>query len=349
MANIMVNDVCNLSCPYCFANKYVNGDNSTDISYINFKKAVDWINKSSDEAGEAQRVALIGGEPLLHHQFLDLLDYAVKNRRPNQEILVFSNGIRAKEYIEYFARNEISLLLNINSPLDIGEKRYKEVVNNIRLMREKGISASIGINLYKEDLDISFILDIIKEFSYKDLRVGLTSPNTKEKIEEGSRDYFLNIKPLFISIIKECAKLGCRVHLDCQKMPVCILEDDFELLNGIGKKYDVDIDIFECASCTPVIDILTDLKIVRCFGMSNKEFSYPMDAFDTEQEAIDFFRTQYDNLATFVPANDICKEKFCKEMHEGRCQGGCLSFKTEGLMELKNRLSNGNVSLKCSV
>lgn len=42
MANIMLTDVCNLRCPYCFANEFVNVDKN-EISEQNFKKAVDFI------------------------------------------------------------------------------------------------------------------------------------------------------------------------------------------------------------------------------------------------------------------------------------------------------------------
>ena len=82
MGNIMINEVCNLQCPYCFANKYVNGDTSTDITYANFKKAVDWVNRGETAESwnpniEPPRIGVIGGEPTVHPQFQDLLMYAV--------------------------------------------------------------------------------------------------------------------------------------------------------------------------------------------------------------------------------------------------------------------------------
>lgn len=42
MANIMMTDVCNLRCPYCFANEFVNKD-TNEISEENFNRAVDFI------------------------------------------------------------------------------------------------------------------------------------------------------------------------------------------------------------------------------------------------------------------------------------------------------------------
>lgn len=335
----MVNDVCNLSCNYCFANKYVNGDTSTDISYKNFKKAVDWINYTSDMVEEAQRVALIGGEPLLHNKLLDLLDYAVKTRRPMQEILIFTNGILADKYADYFARNDISLLLNINSPEDIGETCYSKVIRSIEALRQKGVDISIGINLYKKDLNLDFIYDIIERFSFSTLRVGVSCPNSKETLEQGAFKFFEEIKDKLMELTEEAAKRGCGIHVDCQKIPFCVMENEAAKVEELEDKYNVNIEITNCSKCEPVIDILPNLEVVRCFGMSGTDNSVPMDAFETELEAADYFRTQFDNMANFIPMNEKCVETSCKEMYLGRCQGGCLAYKVAKLQNIKEKLA----------
>ena len=335
MANIMVNDVCNLKCPYCFANEYVNGDTSTDITYANFKKAVDWINKSSDIDKTAHRVALIGGEPLLHHQFEDLIEYASRERRPGQELLVFTNGIYADKYVDLFSRHRVSLLLNINSYEDIGQKAYDRLVNNIRLLRLKGVHASIGINFYKADQDMSFILNIIKEFGFLSLRIGIVSPNTEEKRSMGSFFYYNEIKDSLMNFIEECAKLGCAAHFDCQKIPFCIMRHLTDRVRKIEEENHVSLDLFDCRGCHPVLDITTDLKVARCFGVSKREDTYPMDLFETEHHAEDFFRTNYDNPGLLIPGNPECVT--CKERVFGYCQGGCLSYKLDKINQILRR------------
>lgn len=340
MANIMINEVCNLSCPYCFADKYVNGDTTTDITYKNFKKCVDWINHSSDVNGEpGRRIALIGGEPTLHHQFTDLLNYAVLNRRPQQEIVVFTNGILAGEYAEYFSKNDISLLINLNSPEDIGDKKYEKVVGSIEILRKKGVNFTVGINLYK-DMDFSFLYDIVREYSLKTVRIGLICPNTEERKSAGPDGYFLAIRSVFVKLLEELAKMGCEANLDCQKMPYCYLKDEMQKLREIEENNNVQFDIFEHAGCVPVIDILPDLTLVRCFGVSDKKYAVPMEAFDTESDAECFFRTQIDNLCSFIPAEEDCIKSSCEYMYQGKCQGGCLSYKMKRYDELKGALSN---------
>ena len=340
MANIMMNDVCNLACPYCFANKYVNGDTSTDISYKNFKKAVDWINFSSDTAREAQRVALIGGEPLLHHKFADLVMYAVRERRPNQEILVFTNAVLADKYVDLFAKNDINLLVNLNSPADIGQETFGRIEKNLILLRMKNVDFSVGVNLYDEKMDFSFLLEIVEKLGLKSVRVGLVSPNTDEKRAKGPSEYFTRIKPALLQIAEDLAKLHCSMHLDCQKFPMCYISDDIPYINMLMEKYEVAIDLFEGPDngCHPVIDILTNLDIVRCFGVSGPEIAIPMEAFSTEYDAVKYFETQYDNLAKMIPAEGNCVETNCQDMYCGKCQGGCIGYKIDRLLSLKEGL-----------
>ena len=311
----------------CFANKYVNGDHRTDITYGNFKKAVDWINKSGDMVGQSLRVALIGGEPLLHHDLESLIEYACMQRRPNQEILVFSNCLELDKYVELFAKNNISVLLNLNSPKAIGEKKFKKTIDNVALARKHGVRISMGVNYYDPAMDTGFILDTVKEFSFTDVRLGLACPNTSEKRAEGPFPYLNALKEPILKLTKELAALGCGAHNDCMKFPSCILSDDSEYIDSLCEKHRVEIDFCTHAKCNPVIDILTDLRIVRCFGVSGDKYAVPMDYFETEMDAISYFETSIDNLGLMIPLEEKCVA--CYHKVTGKCQGGCLGYKLE--------------------
>ncbi len=64
MANIMLTDACNLKCPYCFANEFVNKDKN-DITEEAFDEATDFIVGD----GTHTSVGLVGGEPTIHPRF----------------------------------------------------------------------------------------------------------------------------------------------------------------------------------------------------------------------------------------------------------------------------------------
>ena len=344
MGNIMINEVCNLQCPYCFANKYVNGDTSTDITYANFKKAVDWVNRGETAESwnpniEPPRIGVIGGEPTVHPQFQDLLMYAVRVRvTPNQEILVFTNALCVDRHIDFLARHDIRLLVNLNSPEDVGEKQYEITVENLRKLRMKGVNFSVGVNFYKADLNMQFVYDVIDEFALKELRIGITSPNTKEKIKRGSIAYFKEIAGPITTFIENCAEKNCGVHFDCQKIPVCVLDRYMDRLRKADEK--VPVGVFEHAGCTPVIDILPDLKVVRCFGISGKEVALDMNSFENEDDVFGFYATQIDGVAKLVVEEEACKR--CYERSTGKCQSGCIAYKIDKVLKINTWEGNEN-------
>ena len=63
MANIMINEICNLRCPYCFADEFVN-KNPKEMSMEDFDTALNFALSS----GYDERIGLIGGEPTLHYK-----------------------------------------------------------------------------------------------------------------------------------------------------------------------------------------------------------------------------------------------------------------------------------------
>ena len=87
MANIMLTSICNLSCPYCFANEFVNRSN-VEITEENFRKAMEFILRDGSE----HSVGLIGGEPTTHSQFEKLLRIVLADRRVKVGSL-YTNGI----------------------------------------------------------------------------------------------------------------------------------------------------------------------------------------------------------------------------------------------------------------
>ena len=93
MAHITLTYRCNLRCPYCFANEFVNKE-STDITWDGFKSAVDFITT----CGKA-RIGLIGGEPLVHPLFDEFVDFLI-NRDDVSLISIFTNGVLMQKHLD---------------------------------------------------------------------------------------------------------------------------------------------------------------------------------------------------------------------------------------------------------
>ncbi len=77
---------CNLNCPMCYAH---SGPGGTHLSYSECTAAIDRLVENE---GRPEVLQFSGGEPTIHPQFLELLDYAC--RQPIDAVMINTNGIR---------------------------------------------------------------------------------------------------------------------------------------------------------------------------------------------------------------------------------------------------------------
>ena len=149
MPNIMLTYRCNLKCPYCFANEFVNKDN-TNITLENFKEAVNFITKE----GPA-RIGLIGGEPTLHPEFDEILNILINNRFVS-ECTIYTNGILLDKFMKKIVHPKFRLLVNCNSSKDIGEASFNKMRENLDVLFKEYLMKdriNLGINLYDKNMD----------------------------------------------------------------------------------------------------------------------------------------------------------------------------------------------------
>ena len=97
MANIFLTDRCNLHCPYCFANEFVN-ESFTEIDSEAYRKAVDFIL----DGGRRNSFGLIGGEPTTHSRFRDILCDIIGDARI-KGVTVYTNGVLVGRYLNELA------------------------------------------------------------------------------------------------------------------------------------------------------------------------------------------------------------------------------------------------------
>ena len=156
MANIVLTDVCNLKCPYCFAGEFVN-HSKNEILMEYFLCAKEFILSGKNHA-----IGLIGGEPLLHSHFREILQNLIMDERVN-EVIVYTNGIHCDKYINEFGNEKFRFLINCNAPSDIGEQQFGRLQENLELMiRERYMKnrITLGINMYKADFEYEYILEL---------------------------------------------------------------------------------------------------------------------------------------------------------------------------------------------
>jgi uncharacterized radical SAM superfamily Fe-S cluster-containing enzyme len=86
LALLEINSACNLECPMCFA---ASGPGGAHLSVADCQRAIDHLVVAE---GRPEILQLSGGEPTIHPQFLDILEYAC--RQPIDLVMINTNGIR---------------------------------------------------------------------------------------------------------------------------------------------------------------------------------------------------------------------------------------------------------------
>ncbi|MGA2042008.1 MAG: radical SAM protein [Roseiarcus sp.] len=97
LALIEINEVCNLTCPVCFADSSPQRTRHLPLATID--GMLDAIVASE---GEPDLVQLSGGEPTLHPQFFEIL--ALARSKPIRHVMINTNGLRIAQEPDFVAR-----------------------------------------------------------------------------------------------------------------------------------------------------------------------------------------------------------------------------------------------------
>lgn len=330
MPNIMLTYRCNLKCPYCFANEFVNKTN-TDITISNFEKAVDFLTRQNET-----EIGLIGGEPLLHPNFHDILQSLILNNKV-RGVTIYTNGILLDKYISLLVHPKIRILVNINSPDTIGESNFERIKSALDtlmfdyLMKDR---INLGLNLYSDQLDYSFIIELLKSYSLHRLRISLTVPDFSKGTEIHPIQYFKDRKEYILKFLHDMDNITVLPYYDCNKPPYCIwTKDEVEWIEKYISRYPVSESnlLGKCSQCFPVIDILPDLHAVRCFGMSDF-LKVDINEFNNLADLASYFVNQIDTHVYRICSSIECTD--CYDRKTRHCTAGCIGFKEKELLEI---------------
>lgn len=105
-----INTVCNTNCFGCdrFSDIASKGVPAMTVDQVAF-----FVEESLALEWEWERIRLLGGEPTLHKDFVELVNLIIEYRKyyPNCFLQILTNGIgeKPKEYREWLVRNNVSL------------------------------------------------------------------------------------------------------------------------------------------------------------------------------------------------------------------------------------------------
>ncbi len=339
MANIMITEACNLRCPYCFAGEFVNKA-PKEITLIDFVTALDFVLGDGTEC----QVGIIGGEPMIHSHINELMHTAVNDPR-SQLVVLYTNAVLLERLdTEILEHPKLRMLINCNSPEDMGEQAFERMRQNllhIKNAHESEERFSIGVNVYKPDFDYSYLFPLLTESKFKVVRLSVSVPMKGNIFEKMPLEYFSEMKDVSIRFINDMLLRGIPTILDCNYIPMCVftplerrqlMEAKNIMRQANSGKY--PSLFWNCAvytehtNCSPVIDILPNLQAIRCFGLSGCTKRDIRD-YGGISELKRYYVQTVDLPARNVWTDDACAG--CGRRMNGQCSCGCLLFKSEQL------------------
>ena len=260
--NIMINSYCNLQCPYCFADNEINVCDEKTMSMEVLEDIIELHKRNG-----IKRIRLIGGEPTIHPYFEAILDRLVSENY-FENIHIFSNMTFSKDIRDLIILLSesayITILPNFNAE-ETTKSKYELVKENIKVLAKEGVVNAIGINLYKKDMDLNFLFNLVLESKVEHIRWAITVPNQEIDNHFDFKGYFNQFYNVMIELFTFCNNNGITSRIDCNSIPQCAFTPE-----QISTLVKLKPDIFaKKTECKPVIDVNPKMEAFRCFGLSD--------------------------------------------------------------------------------
>ncbi|NLO98359.1 MAG: radical SAM protein [Peptococcaceae bacterium] len=339
MANIMVNETCNLRCPYCFAEEFVN-KSPKEMTLEDFRKALDFVLSDNSD----RQVGIIGGEPLLYKHINEAMRIAIRDPRSDL-VMIFTNAVELDRLApDILDSPKFRMLVNCNSPEDMGTKAFEKMRQNLLKFQKEHFGDGrfrLSVNIYKPDFDYSYVISLVREIGFDVIRLSISVPQKGDLKGKNPLEYFQEMKNVAMRFVCDMIRCGTLTGFDCNFLPPCVLTKDEHdsmmaakevFYSALSRRYSESFwqrsIVCETHNCTPVIDILPDLRAIRCFGLSEY----------TKRDIRDFrsigeLRNHYINTVD-RPAHKLWTSEECRDCYKrefGECSGGCLLFKAKQL------------------
>jgi len=306
--------VCNFNCPYCFASE-IRSEEKVWITEEQFNEILNFHKVSNQ-----REVRLIGGEPTLHPEFTKLLNRVV-NDDYFTNIMLFTNGSFSDEVASALILashvKHVACLINLNEPQVVGPTMVEKTSKNLSKITRSPMEVTIGVNIYRPDQDVSYAFDTIKMFNVRRaLRISVVAPILEKDREKEPLEYYNEYKPLILDIANRANKEGITLSPDCSFIPLCLFSKEELLLMST-----VAPDMFSHPVCEPVLDVMPDGTVVRCFDMSHMRTN--IRKFENAGKVAEYFREQ--EMRTLQPiTSEACET--CPVYFRYGFGCGCKSF-----------------------
>lgn len=315
MLSVMLVDRCNRVCPFCFAKERLSGQ-GTELSLSDLDLLIalhrDW---------GLPRMALVGGEPTMHHHFEAVIERILASGCPF--IHLFTNGDMSRDRADFLARiPNVTYLVNYPPPGVVDDQQRARVDYFVERCAATAVSMSLGTTICTREPDLEFLLERAVSAGVAMVRIGLSHPiyypGGEQVNQYLTRADCIAVGEAVVAFVERCAANQVEVLFDCH-FPLCMFSPE-QLLRlrtaqpGLPPPFSVS-----CRHAT----IRPDLTVFNCFATGAvfntrriTEFAGPDDLLAYLDESLGEF------VAT--PGYEGCEE--CP-FFLAECSGGCLGRK----------------------
>ena len=196
---------CNYNCSYCFGNAGMKNANFS--SFEDLKKIVDKIFSINRKAYD---ILLIGGEPSVHPNFLDLLQY-INNVDKDISINIVTNGSKSIEYHKKLFDSIKNKKLLFNVSIHLEHCRLNHLIDLIKLANEYNVFLVFSLMLHPEKFELieeflSSFIELRKDFffdiSFRELRQAPNFDRNDERYTDKHYNWIDNANLRWESAVK---------------------------------------------------------------------------------------------------------------------------------------------------
>lgn len=312
MALTIINK-CNQRCSWCFEGRWK--DKPTEMMSVNdIKKLLKWKDWST---GRVPVIILLGGEPTLHPQLLEIVDTITDYNSKIAKVLL-TNLTCDEELIKELLDRKVELVVNVDQfEKDNNIHNQSKIIANLDFLNQvpiDGFKYNITATVSDTNKDFTFLYEILKKGKDRiyNLRIAPSSVGFefKNKFQkEYNADYYGKV----LEVVTKCKEISSELIFSSEcAINGCMISEDLvkDLKNqGYHLKY-------SCGDIEPNADILPNMSSHWCFAFQGVPEMTISNVFDyTDYDSmVEALKQQHENFkSTYAPKCDIqnCKNQFC--------------------------------------
>ena len=327
--NLMITGKCNLNCLHCF-NAKDNAPLNTELSY---EQIIDILDQARDIGVHA--FTLTGGEPLVHHSFLDIVR-AIYERDMHIFELNTNGLLLNQEIIDVFKELGCSPLIKISfdgvgyhNIIRQHPKAEDLTIKAIKLCIENGFRVKAQVQVNRKNVDVMMATaHLLDELGVDEMRIIRTteaprweknSPNSSLTIEE----YYERM----LEFAKEFIHSNMKMVVDIWQFIVLHpFAHTYSLVPIACSKKEFNIRIPMCKGNRGMIAVSSGGEVVPCLQMSGYFLEHGISLGNVLKTPLKELvrESEYTNLAMAMLFNQIIENDKCANCkYYKACTGGC--------------------------